>query len=230
MDCIILAGGLGTRLSSVVPDKPKCMADVKGQPFINYILDEIESQGVIDQVILSLGYRYEQVIDWLKSKAFLFKTTWVVEKEQKGTGGAMEFAIQKAHSSYVMVMNGDTIFNINYADFIYKMPADADIFIALRSVDNADRYGRIELNEDNGQIKAFNEKSQDGKAGIINGGVYIIRKDLFKSIDLEAPYSFEEKILPRFVEKGTVYGHVFNDYFIDIGIPEDYNKFIEAQN
>jgi len=227
MDCIILAGGLGTRLSSVVSDKPKCMADVNGQPFLNYILEEIESQGVVDHVILSLGHMHQQVIDWLKSKAFLFKVSWVIEKELKGTGGAIRYALQKSKSGKVFIINGDTYFNIDWTQLVEKFDDKMDIILALREVENANRYGQVELEPVTHQILSFHEKSADNAPGFINGGVSLINKTVFDKIDAADPFSFETVVLPQICSEGRLYGHLFNDYFIDIGIPEDYQRFID---
>src|SRR5690554_780677 len=112
MECIILAGGLGTRLRDEVQDLPKCMAPVNGKPFLEYVLNYLESQ-FVDHVILSLGYKHESVIDWLKNKAFTFRLSTVIEREPLGTGGAIKRALQKSKAKQVYILNGDTYFDVD---------------------------------------------------------------------------------------------------------------------
>lgn len=226
MDCIILAGGLGTRLAPVVTDRPKCMADVNGRPFLDYILEEIEQQGVVDHVILSLGYKHEMVINWLKEKAFLFKISWVIERELKGTGGAIKFAMQKAKSEEIIVINGDTFFNIDWNDFIHSKPENSELFLALREVENANRYGNV-ITDEEGKIIQFTEKSDEQTPGKINAGIYLMKKSIFDGSEPDEAFSFEKEIMPKICNQGKMYGKLYQEYFIDIGMPEDYQQFIE---
>ncbi|RYZ51011.1 MAG: hypothetical protein EOP49_12655, partial [Sphingobacteriales bacterium] len=112
MECIILAGGLGTRLSGVVNDVPKCMAPVAGEPFLAHVLQYLERQ-FVDSVIFSLGYKSEVVIDYLRTKAYTFKSAWVLEKEPMGTGGGIKRALMKSRDKEVFILNGDTMFDVD---------------------------------------------------------------------------------------------------------------------
>lgn len=221
-ECIILAGGLGTRLQSVVKDVPKCMAEVAGKPFLYYLFKYLEQQKV-SHTILSLGYKSEYVIDWLDHNIFPFKVSYVIEKEPLGTGGAIKYAASKAESNSIFVMNGDTYFDVDLS-LMAKFQKDkhSDILIALKQMENFDRYGSVELDLEN-RIIAFNEKRYC-KLGLINGGVYLINKDIFKNESLGLKFSFEKDILESKNPNIKIDGYLEDSYFIDIGIPSDFEK------
>ncbi|OJU75218.1 MAG: hypothetical protein BGO09_07545 [Bacteroidetes bacterium 47-18] len=218
MEIIVLAGGLGTRLRSVVEDVPKCMAPVAGKPFLEHILQYLESQ-FVDHVILSLGYKYETVIDWLRSKAFTFKVSWVVEKTPLGTGGGLQLAMGKARSSRVFVLNGDTYFPVDLRAMQAVMSDDTPIVAALKPMRHFDRYGTVTTDEDQ-NILSFQEK-QPCEQGLINGGVYYINNDLLQLQQHKAPFSFEQQVLETTPHLKAL---VQDITFIDIGIPEDFEK------
>lgn len=218
MEVIVLAGGLGTRLRSVVEDVPKCMAPVAGKPFLEHILQYLESQ-FVDHVILSLGYKYETVIDWLRSKAFTFKISWVIEKTPLGTGGGLQLAMGKARSSRVFVLNGDTYFPVDLRAMQAVMSDDTPIVAALKPMRHFDRYGTVTIDEDQ-NILSFQEK-QACEQGLINGGVYYINNDLLQLQQHKAPFSFEQQVLETTPHLKAL---VQDITFIDIGIPEDFEK------
>ncbi|MBK5721484.1 nucleotidyltransferase family protein [Dysgonomonas sp. Marseille-P4677] len=221
-ECIILAGGFGTRLQSVVSDVPKCMAEVAGEPFLHYLFEYLSSQS-FDHIILSLGYKANSVIDWLKKQDYSFKTSYVIEEYPLGTGGAIKLAFEKVVGSEAFVINGDTFFNIETSSlFDFHKKKKAAISIALKPMTDFDRYGSVELDEDQ-RIVCFNEKEYM-KEGLINGGVYIIDKRIFSGLKLPEKFSFENDILISYVETLAIYGCEQNDYFIDIGIPSDFEK------
>ena len=112
---VILAGGLGTRLRSVVSDLPKCMAPVAGRPFLFYVINYLRLQGV-EKFIFSLGYKHEIIEDYLKDQFSTLSYQCSIEEEPLGTGGAIQLACQKATEKNVIVVNGDTLFKINVAD------------------------------------------------------------------------------------------------------------------
>lgn len=216
MEVVILAGGLGTRLRSVVEDVPKCMAPVAGKPFLAHLLDYLEGQ-FVDHVILSLGYKSEVVIEWLRGKAFTFKISWVIEKVPLGTGGGIQLALQKSTQNEVFVINGDTYFPVSLRSLKAVAATDTALVVALKSMKNFDRYGSVVLNAEN-DIVAFKEK-QPLQEGLINGGTYLLFQNKLNINTYEAPFSFEQQILERVQEKK---GAVVAVPFIDIGIPEDY--------
>lgn len=218
MEVIILAGGLGTRLRSVVDDVPKCMAPVAGKPFLEHLLIYLESQ-FVDHVILSLGYKHEIVINWLRGKAFTFKISWVIEKAPLGTGGGIQLALQKSQNNHVFIINGDTYFPVDLSDLAKQMDEQTSIVVALKRMSNFDRYGTVTI-DDKHFITSFQEK-QPMKEGLINGGIYLINKRSININAYQVPFSFEQQILEKIEYKKASIQDV---PFIDIGIPEDYEK------
>ncbi len=225
MEAIILAGGLGTRLSGVVSDVPKCMAPVNGEPFLAYVLNYLEEQGC-DAVILALGYKYEVVKDWLNDKGFLFKIHTVIEKEPLGTGGAIRLALNKSHEENVFVLNGDTLFDVDLKAMQQTYSTvDTKAIIALKPLHKFERYGAVQINE-NSDITAFEEKTFK-EEGLINGGIYYINKKAVALENFPDKFSFEKEFLEKNASQKSLKGFVSEGYFIDIGIPEDYKR---AQN
>lgn len=221
-ECIILAGGLGTRLQSVVKDVPKCMAEVAGKPFLHYLFDYAELQDV-DHIILSLGYKSEVVLQWLEDKQFPFRVSYVIEDQPLGTGGAIKLAFSKVESERAFVLNGDTFFDVDTNLLLdFHKSKNADISIALKQMLDFNRYGSVQPAED-GRVSRFNEK-QYCEIGLINGGVYIIEKGLFQSLTLPERFSFEKDIMESHIHDVAIYGCEQNQYFIDIGIPSDFEK------
>ena len=220
---IILAGGLGTRLKSAVGDLPKCMAPVKGIPFINFIITYLKNEG-IEYFIFSLGYKSEVVINYVDNKYPDLQKKYVVEDKQLGTGGAIKEACKWVTEKNTIVVNGDTLFNINLDKLsLFHNTTDADCTIALKKMENFDRYGVVETDY-NYRINAFREK-QFCIQGCINGGVYALsvaglNKDVYPEV-----FSFEKEYLEKNTGVKNLYGIVNSGYFIDIGIPEDYQRF-----
>jgi D-glycero-alpha-D-manno-heptose 1-phosphate guanylyltransferase len=212
-EAIILAGGLGTRLKSEVPDLPKCMAPVAGKPFIDYVIKYLIEQGV-NGFIFSLGYKHDVVINHLESTWPNIKYEVAIEKNPLGTGGGIRFASKKVKSKSFFVLNGDTYFDVDLLSMFKNHESNnAQITVALKQMVNFDRYGSVLINQAN-QICAFREKTSVD-SGLINGGIYLIKKSLIEEISVEDPFSFE---------KNFIYGFVSDGYFIDIGITEDFKK------
>lgn len=221
-EAIILAGGLGTRLRSAVPDLPKCMAPVAGRPFIAYLIDYFSAQG-IQRFIFSLGYKHEVIEDFLKAAYPALDYISSIEDEPLGTGGAILKACSKARGKDVVVLNGDTFFGVDVsllANFHEKH--DADCTLSLKPMANSDRYGVVEIAKEN-KIISFKEKNYYEKS-LINGGVYLLNVENFMRESLPGRFSFEKDYLEAFYTKRKIYGCIQDKYFIDIGIPEDYQK------
>lgn len=225
-EAIILAGGFGTRLKPVINDLPKCLAPVAGKPFLYYPLAYFQKQG-IEKFIFSLGYKSELIEDFIQSafgpKQACFSYELVIEKEPLGTGGAIQLACKKTSQEIVMVINGDTFFKIELQSLDqFQRDASLDCALCLKPMSNFDRYGLVELNSDN-TIKNFYEK-KFYKSGLINGGVYALNTNKFVSEQLGEKFSFETDYLEKLHTKRKMLGFVQDGYFIDIGIPEDYEK------
>ena len=222
LEAIILAGGLGTRLRTVVSDVPKCMAPVAGKPFLYYIIKHLEKQGV-DKFIFSLGYKHEMIEAWLNEQYPLMFMQTAIEEEPLGTGGAVKLACTMATEKNILILNGDTLFNVDLRDlFAFHKTNEADCTLSLKPMHNFDRYGVVELNNEH-SIASFKEKKQY-KNGLINGGVYVLNRNKFLQEELPQKFSFEKDYLEQYFTKRKMYGVVQDEYFIDIGIPEDYAR------
>lgn len=221
-EAIILAGGLGTRLRTAVPDLPKCMAPVAGRPFLSYVIDYYSTQG-IQEFIFSLGYMHETIEAYLDDHYSLVDRKYVIEEEPLGTGGAIKLACEHSSTKNILVLNGDTLFKINLAELsaLHQLKA-SECTLSLKPMTNFDRYGVVELNADQ-SVKHFHEK-KFYPAGTINGGVYALDKERFIKKDFPEKFSFEKDYLEKEYKKGNLFGIVQEGYFIDIGIPEDFER------
>ncbi|MGH2647958.1 MAG: nucleotidyltransferase family protein [Ginsengibacter sp.] len=221
-EAIILAGGLGTRLKNVVPNLPKCMAPVAGKPFLYYLISFLQTNG-IKKFIFSVGYMHEIIEDYLKNNFSKLNYKISLENEPLGTGGAIKLACEKASEKNILICNGDTLFKIHVTALSsFHIECDADCTLCLKPMTNFDRYGVVELDK-NGSVKSFKEK-QFYKSGLINGGVYALNISNFLKENLPQKFSFENDYLEKQVGKKKLYGIVQDEYFIDIGIPEDYKR------
>jgi len=221
-EAIILAGGLGTRLRDTISDLPKCLAPVNGRPFLFYVINYLRSQG-IEKFIFSLGYKHELIEEYLNDQFSTLNYQCSIEKEPLGTGGAILAACYKTSEGNVLVVNGDTLFKVSVAAASsFHLKKKSHCSLVLKPMKNFDRYGSVELNEDN-SIKNFQEK-QFYKEGLINGGVYVLNAQKFMDEELPSKFSFEKDYLEKFYETRRIYGTMQDKYFIDIGIPEDYQR------
>ena len=221
-EAIILAGGLGTRLRSMVADIPKCLAPVAGRPFLYYVIEHLLKQG-IDKFIFSVGFKYEMIESWLNEEYPLLFAQFAIEHEPLGTGGAIKLACSFATEKNVLVVNGDTLYKLDVKklDAFHHM-CGADCTISLKPMQDFNRYGVVQLNKDH-SIASFKEKQQY-KQGLINAGVYAMNVNSFLQEDLPQKFSFENDYLEKFYLQRKMFGIVQDEYFIDIGIPEDYKK------
>lgn len=222
-EAIILCGGLGTRLRSVISDVPKPMAPIINKPFLAFVLEYLKKQN-ISRVVLAVSYKYEIIQEYFGNSYLGMQILYSIEKEPLGTGGAILEALNLINSDSCYVLNGDTFFDVN----LDRLKLDnSDICVALKPMKNFDRYGSVDI-DNNSYISAFNEKKFTSN-GLINGGVYLIKKNIFNSFNLPNKFSFEEFFQENFLifnAKATV----FDDYFIDIGIPQDYKAFIDKNS
>lgn len=222
-EAIILCGGLGTRLRSVISDVPKPMAPINNKPFLAFVLEYLKKQN-ISRVVLAVSYKYEIIQEYFGNSYLGMQILYSIEKEPLGTGGAILEALNLINSDSCYVLNGDTFFDVN----LDRLKLDnSDICVALKPMKNFDRYGSVDI-DNNSYISAFNEKKFTSN-GLINGGVYLIKKNIFNSFNLPNKFSFEEFFQENFLTfnaKATV----FDDYFIDIGIPQDYKAFIDKNS
>ena len=221
---IILAGGFGTRLQTVISNLPKPMAPVDGEPFLNYQLRYLKNFG-IGRVILSVGYLAEKIRDYYQASFEGIAISYVMETEPLGTGGGIRLAMELCQDEQAVVLNGDSFFEVDLGLFWEMHRAQSSLIsLALRRVENAGRYGTIETNAEQ-RIVSFREKSSRNEPGTINGGVYILSKELFlKQTRPGTVFSIEKDFFEKQLKTLPMKGFEFNGYFIDIGIPEDYLK------
>lgn len=220
MEAIVLVGGFGTRLKEVVSDVPKPMAPVNGKPFLEYLLKDLNKKG-IRHIILAVGYKKEIIKEYFKNRYENIEITYSEELTPLGTGGAIKKALKLAKEEEVFIVNGDTFFDIDLKGMKeFYTEKKSTLTVAVKEMENFDRYGSLVIKEN--RIIEFEEKKKKAK-GKINGGIYLIKKDLLDRIEKEN-FSFEKEILEdKKVEK---YSYESEGYFIDIGIPEDYFKII----
>jgi D-glycero-alpha-D-manno-heptose 1-phosphate guanylyltransferase len=221
-EAIILAGGLGTRLRSAVPDLPKCMAPVAGKPFLTYVIKYYQAQGITKFIFL-LGYKHEVITEYLDKEFNSLLRTILIEDEPLGTGGAIYQGCLKATEQNVLVLNGDTYFEIDVPSLaLFHKEKKADCTIALKQMSNTDRYGVVETDNE-GRITSFKEKKFYEKP-LINGGVYALNVSSLLKEDFPDRFSFEKDFFENYYVQKKIYGLQQNGYFIDIGIPEDYAR------
>ena len=252
MQAILLCGGMGTRLRSVVSDRPKPMADICGKPFLQYLLEMLRDKG-ITEVIFALGYMGEMIEEYFQDgSAFGLKIAYSYEEEPLGTGGAIRNALPKILEEEVLVLNADTYFPMDYQGLLrFHQENDGDFSLATRAVPDISRYGAVRR-DPAGRILAWNEKLGDGGqqpgegskqpiegnvqqaassspkslSGEINGGIYVMKKSLVAEIP-EGKQSLEQDCIPKWLSEGKrIFGLPFHGYFMDIGIPKDYQQFI----
>ncbi len=227
MQAVLLAGGLGTRLRSVVNDRPKPMADVLGYPFLEYLILELKKHG-ITKVVLAVGYMGESIEAYFGTGEKLgIEIQYSYEKEQLGTAGAIKNAAQYILDSEFFVLNADTFYQAAYSDALQLFRIEqADMVLVLRKVDDISRYGSVRL--EGRRVEGFNEKISEQRPGLINGGIYIMKKQILDCIPEGRKCSLENEIIPELLKSDKkVCGTINEGYFIDIGIPRDYFQFIQ---
>ncbi len=227
MQAVLLAGGLGTRLRSVVSDRPKPMADVCGKPFMEYLILELKKHGV-DHIIMAVGYKGSMVEEYFKNGEELnVKIDYSYEETQLGTAGAIKNAEKFLSDPEFLVLNADTFYQAAYSEaFSLYQTMNLDMALVLRRVPDVSRYGCVKLEQN--RVIGFNEKVEEQIPGVINGGIYIMKSSVLDMIPSNQKCSLENEIIPQMLKQDKSLGAIINDgYFIDIGIPEDYYRFIE---
>ena len=219
MEAIILAGGFGTRLSKVIKDLPKPMALINGTPFLEIILNHLNSSG-FNTIILSVGYMSQYLIDHFGDSYKDLKILYSIEDYPLGTGGAIKQSLELCTDDHIYILNGDTFLNIKFKEvekkwFKYSLP-----IMISRYVDDVTRYGSLSFK--NKILKTFSEKKKSGP-GFINAGCYVLPKDIMQQFVLEETFSFENNCIEKIMKnkKFLIYNH--EEFFIDIGTPEDFD-------
>jgi NDP-sugar pyrophosphorylase family protein len=226
----LLAGGLGTRLRSVVADQPKVLAKVRGRAFLSYLLEQLAIAG-IKEVVLCTGYLGSQVQQEYGDFYGDLQLLYSQEATPLGTGGALRLALPFFQSEHVLVMNGDSFCTVDLEAFWnWHRSRGARASMVLVKAADARRYGRVYALPD-GQIQRFEEKSNEDGASLINAGIYLMRPELVETIRPNAPVSLEHEVIPAWIGQG-LYGYESDARLLDIGTPESYllaDRFLPTQ-
>jgi len=219
---IVLAGGLGTRLARVTGEIPKPMAPIGSRPFLEYLLDYLIEQGS-EAAVLAVSYKWEAIREHFGSVYRGMPLKYSVEDEPLGTGGAIRQALELIPDDEVVVLNGDTLFRVDLGSLANAhRNSMARLSIALKQVADCGRFGRIEVSTD-GVITNILEKSTAGP-GWINGGIYMLNRGLFTDFPMPPRFSFEQDLVELNIDRIRPLAFQSKAYFIDMGIPEDYER------
>lgn len=222
MHAIILAGGFGTRLRSKVSDVPKPLAPIATKPFLAWLLEHLAQNG-FKSATLSVHFDWQKIRDYFATHPAPIPVGFAVEEKPLGTGGAIVYALAESKvKEPSVVLNGDTFVQVDYrALYAQHRKSGTPLTMTLRALSDTGRYGRVI--EKDGIITAFTP-GEPGKSGLINAGVYVVNPDLFLGKNLPAVFSFEQDFLPSRIAGIHPRSFLAEDYFIDIGIPDDYER------
>lgn len=226
MNCLILAGGRGTRLQAAVPNLPKCLAPVQGRPFLYWMIQMLHRKG-IQQFTLSLGYQSDKILRAIEQFPSDWQVNCIVETEPLGTGGAAKYAVAgMAGEDKVLICNGDTWLDVNLDSMLRPLSNDGseDLRMGVIFVQNRSRYGGIFT--DGLRLTGFEEKATEGP-GWINAGIYTVNRQIFLDDAFGIEFSLEKILLPRLVKLRKIQVAHLQGTFVDIGTPDDYHRFCE---
>ncbi len=222
VNAAILAGGLGTRLRTVVSGTPKALALAGNRPFLVYLLDQLRRFSVSEAVVCT-GYLGQMVESCFGEYYQNLHLVYSREAAPLGTAGALRLALPFLKTPQVLVLNGDSYCDIDLQELLWRhREQKASATIAVTSVENTRRYGTPLLNE-NQEIIAFAAKGRQDGPGLINAGIYVLERRVIEEIPLQMNLSLEKEVFPKYVGK-SLYGFVTDKFFIDIGIPLDYER------
>lgn len=214
---VILAGGRGTRLGALAETVPKPLLEVAGRPFLDYLLWNLKRSG-LRRVLFLLGYRAEQATAHLgDGHRYGMSFSYSVETKPLGTGGGLRAALDQLDECFLL-LNGDTLFDINYWDLAASLTHGTLASVGLRAVADASRYARVVLRGE--RVTLVAEKAAAGP-GLINGGVYAFRRSAVAQL-AEGPSSLEQKLLPDLAAAGQLGGRRYRGFFLDIGVPTSF--------
>ena len=223
---IVLCGGKGERLRSVVSDRPKVLAEVGGRPFLAHVLHRLIDDGA-SEVFLSTGYRADMVAEFVRESGdWTVPVHCLAEPEPLGTAGALRYVCAEAAlTETFFVLNGDTWFDGALGDLgAFHAEHRARLSIALVEVEDGSRYGQVRHDAQSGQVTSFEEKGQNAAPGWINAGLYRIEPSVIDLIPAGRKCSLEREIFPRLIGDG-LYARGFDvASFLDIGTPEDFDR------
>ena len=219
IDVVVLAGGLGTRVQGVLGDTPKVLAPINGRPFLDHLLDHLARLGA-GRAVLSLGHLADKVQDHLAARRPPLPVVTIVEPKPLGTAGAMRLVAPALLSDPVLLLNGDTWLDVDFAAFL-DAHRQAGRLCSILCVEVADvsRYGRVEVAADD-SLAAFVEKDPAFTgAGWINGGAVLFSQASLARLAQASGASIERDFLAA-LPPGSIHCHLSGGTFIDIGTPE----------
>jgi D-glycero-alpha-D-manno-heptose 1-phosphate guanylyltransferase len=221
--CIVLAGGLGTRLRSVTGDLPKCLAPVGRRPFLEIQIERLRTAGIED-IVLSLGHGAQAVLQAIDAGPNAGRVRHVVEAAPLGTGGAIAHAMDTLGLEEALVTNGDTDLGGDIGRMLLPLRRDRreSLRMAVVEVPERSRFGGVRLDAEQ-RVVGFVDKACSGP-GPINAGLYRLRRSALPAVPA-APCSLENDVLPGLVERRAVWACPIDGSFTDIGVPEDYRRF-----
>ncbi len=220
MTAAILAGGLGIRLRQVLGDRPKVLAEVRGRPLLQYLLDQLACWG-ITRVVLCTGHLGERIESYFGDSYSSLRLIYSRETSPLGTAGALRLALPNFQSDSILVLNGDSFCKADLSSFwAWHCQQGAVASLLLVNSPDTKRYGRVEIDE-TGRILRFVEKDEESEAGWINAGIYLLSRRFLRSIPVDGSVSLERDILPLWISKGLC-GYKTDGDFIDVGTPESY--------
>ena len=224
MQAIVLAGGFGTRLQNVVKNIPKPMAPIGDKPFLFYLLSYLKNHN-FSEVVISVHYLKEQIEEFFGSEFKGMSIKYAVEEQPLGTGGAIINSLKYIdHSKPVIVLNGDTFLEVDYKKLLNNhCESLAKLTIVLKYLEDSSRYGLVSVDSNN-IVTDFSEKSEQRQSGYINSGIYVLDPRISKVFHLPERFSFEVDFLQKYTRDISINSYQCQDYFIDIGVPEDYKK------
>lgn len=218
---VILAGGLGTRLRTVVKDQPKVLAEVNGRPFLKYLLDQLV-QWHIKTIVLCTGYLGDQIESCFGHQYRGAHLIYSKEPEPLGTGGALRFALPLINTGQVLVLNGDSYCAADFEEFFnWHTNKNSAATLYLCQITDTSRFGRVKITG-SGEIVQFDEKDERAThPGLINAGIYLLDRTLIEKIPYNKPCSLERELFPQWIGH-NFYGYRQDSAFLDIGTPESY--------
>ena len=226
----ILAGGLATRLRDQVPDRPKCLVEVRGRPLIDHLLTALSNQG-FSQIVLCLGVMADQVGAHLgDGLGFGLNIEYAEEKEPLGTAGALYNARDLLTHPF-LCLNGDCLSRIDFRALVqFFHDRQADAVIALISMPDVSEYGNVEVDREH-RVLAFREKQRKRRPGLINAGAYVFRPEaLWEYAGSPPPVSLERDVFPKMIaDRRPLFALTFDAPFIDIGTPERLTQAQQAE-
>ena len=226
---LILAGGLGTRLRGLLPDRPKALAPIAGRPFLDILIEQLVFRGV-RRIVLLLGNQADQVVAHVESRRAAWPAdldvAFSLESSPLGTGGAVKLA-ERFCTGRFLLLNGDTYFDLDLAALLRVHAEKRPLLtVAAAEVSDTDRYGRLEVSQE-GLVRRFHEKEAAAGPGLINAGVYLMEPAVLGHIPSGRAVSLESEVFPALLAGGQRLAvSAQRGAFFDIGTPSSYQAFV----